>query len=253
MISSAEDMGHFLVSQLNEGQYLDTRLLTPASIAAMQVPGTDRGNHGGYGFGWVMAPVGDVPAIWHDGVNVNFHSLLLMLPETRRGAVVLMNSLGIVPYESAYREIEEGVVRLLAELEPAESTKSLGTLYLLIDLLLVATLAIALFPLLGIRRWHHWLLERQQSRTLPLIRVTLRSVWEIGFAVAFLTGIRLFIVAGLGGQSWYEVLTVFPDFVIWIWALALIMLSTGLIRMKLILRTRRTEVRDLDIPSVKSL
>lgn len=257
MISSAEDLSHFLISQLNEGQYLDARLLTPASIAAMQVPGTDRGNDGGYGFGWVIAPVGDAPAVWHDGVNVNFHSLLLMQPETRRGAVVLINSFGIVPYESAYKEIEEGVARLLAEQEPAEAGKSLGALYLMIDLLLVAILIVSLLPLLGIRKWHRWLLERQKSGNLPLIRVTLRSVWEIGFAFAFLTGIRLFIVAGLGGQSWYEVLTVFPDFVIWIWALVLIMLSTGLIRMKLILRTRRTEVRDgelvLDIPLGRSL
>lgn len=244
MISSAEDLSHFLISQLNEGQYLDTRLLTPASIAAMQVSGTERGNDGGYGFGWVISPKGEVPAVWHDGVNVNFHSLLLMQPETRRGAVVLMNSFGIVPYESAYKEIEEGVARLLAKLEPAESSQNLGTLYRTIDLILVAILAIALLPLLGIRKWHRWLLERQQSGNLPRIRVTLRSMWEIGSAVAFLTDIRLFIVAGLGGQSWYEVLTVFPDFVIWIWTLALIMLSTGLIRMKLILRTRRTEVRD---------
>jgi CubicO group peptidase (beta-lactamase class C family) len=238
MISSAEDMSHFLISQLNEGQYVDATLLSANSIADMQVASTKRGEDGGYGFGWVIAPVGDVPAVWHDGVNVNFHSLLLMQPETKRGAVVLMNSFGIVPYQDAYKEIEEGVARMLADLDPAPESTRLGIVYLMIDVLLAGLLAIVLFPLLRMRFWHRWLLVRRQENRLPLIRVSLRAAWEIGFALAFLIGIRVIIVTGLGAQSWYEVLTVFPDFVLWVWAFALTMLLTGVIRMKLILQTR---------------
>ncbi len=239
MISSVEDMSHFLVSQLNGGQYAGTNLLSVNSNAAMQVAGTRRGENGGYGFGWVIAPVGDVPAIWHDGVNVNFHSLLLMQPETKRGAVVLMNSFGIVAYEGAYKEIKEGVARMLADLEPDPESTRLGTVYLMINSLLAGLLAIVLFPLLRMRVWHHWLLVRRQENRLPLIRVSLRAAWEIGFAIAFLFGIRVVIVTGLGAQSWHEVLTVFPDFVSWIWAFALTVLLTGIIRIKLILQTRR--------------
>jgi hypothetical protein len=210
----------------------------------MQVEGTKRGENGGYGFGWVIAPVGDVPAVWHDGVNVNFHSLLLMQPETKRGAVLLMNSFGIVAYEGAYKEIEEGVVRMLADLEPAPTSTRLGTVYLMIDILLAGLLAIVLFSLLRMRFWRRWLLVQQQENRLPLIRVGLRAAWEIGFALAFLIGIRVVIVTGLGAQSWVEVLTVFPDFVLWIWVFALTVLLTGVIRMTLILQTRRVAVRD---------
>ncbi len=237
MISSVEDMSHFLLSQLNEGQYADIGLLSADSIAAMQTPGTDRSNGGGYGFGWIISPVGDVPTVWHDGVNVNFYSILLMQPETQRGAVILMNSFGIVAYESAYKEIEEGIARILAGMEPTEPYQSLGSLYSMIDALLAVILALVLFPLLRIRDWHRWLLERQQAGSLPLIRVGLRSAWEIGFALLFLTGMRVFIVTGLGAQSWYEVLTVFPDFIPWIWAIALIILFTGVVRMKFIVQT----------------
>jgi CubicO group peptidase (beta-lactamase class C family) len=98
IISSAEDMSNFLISQLNGGNYAGTNILPANRIAAMQVPGTQRGRDGGYGFGWVISPVGEVPAVWHDGANANFHSLLLMQPETRRGAVILINSFGIVAY-----------------------------------------------------------------------------------------------------------------------------------------------------------
>jgi hypothetical protein len=257
MISSAEDMSHFLISQLNDGQYADTNLLSEKSVAAMQAAGTKRSQNGGYGFGWVIAPVGDVPAVWHDGVNVNFHSLLLMQPETKRGAVVLVNSFGIVAYEGAYKEIEEGIVRMLADLKPAPESTSLGTVYLMIDSLLAGLLAIVLFPLLRMRLWHRWLLVQRQEHRLPLIRVGLRAAWEIGFALAFLIGIRVVIVPGLGAQSWYEVLTVFPDFVLWIWVFALTVLLTGVIRMTLILKTKHTVLRHSNVNSeataIKSL
>ena len=75
------------------------------------------------------------------------------------------------------------------------------------------------------------------------MRVSLRAGWEIFFAVAFLTVIRVVIVTGLGAQSWYEVLTVFPDFVLWLWLLALAVLLTGVLRMKLIVQTRRHDIK----------
>ena len=240
MISSAEDMSHFLISQLNGGRYGDTHLLAADSVASMQVPGTGRGREGGYGFGWVIAPVGDVPSVWHDGVNNSYHSLLLMQPQSGQGVVLLMNSFNIVAYESAYKEIELGVVRLMAGMDPKPTAQTLGSLYLKIDLVLGLLLILVLLPLIRIRKWHRWLMARQQAGRAPMVRVVLRAAFEIFFAAVFLIGIRLVIVAGLGAQSWMEVLAVFPDFVIWIWTVALVLFATGVIRMKLILQTRRT-------------
>ena len=240
MISSVEDMSHFLISQLNQGQYLNARLLSADGVSAMQVPGTERGSDDGYGFGWVISPVGDVPSVWHDGVNPNFHSILLMQPGTRRGMVMLVNSFGIVAYESAYKEIETGVARILAGMEPDEPSQSLGNLYLLIDALLAGLLTIVLWPLIRIQKWNHWLLERLQAGKSPMIRASLRSVWEIGFALLLLIGFRVFIINGMGAQSWYEFFAVFPDFVVWIWVFSLTILITGLLRMGLILQTRRS-------------
>jgi hypothetical protein len=127
----------------------------------------------------------------------------------------------------------------------------------MIDSVLAGLLAIVLFPLLRMRVWHRWLLVRRQENRMPLIRVSLRAAWEIGFALAFLIGLRVVIVTGLGAQSWYEVLTVFPDFVLWIWVFALIVLLTGVIRMRLILQTRQAAVHGsetvTDAPLIKSM
>jgi CubicO group peptidase (beta-lactamase class C family) len=238
MISSAEDMSHFLVAQLNEGWYAERNILSAESLAAMRTQGATRGAGGEYGFGWVISSFGDVPAVWHDGVNVNFHSLILMQPDAGWGVVVLMNSFGIVSYESAYKELEQGLARLMAGQEPGEPGQTLGSLYLIIDALLAISLVLAFLPLMRMRKWQHWLSERQRSGNLPRLRVMARSIWEIGFALIFLAGIRLFLVGGLGAQSWYEVLTVFPDFVIWIWLFALTVLLTGVLRLKFIIQTR---------------
>ena len=234
LISSAEDMSHFLISQLNGGSYAGVNILSAENVHVMQTPGTQRGKDGGYGFGWVIAPFGDVPSVWHDGVNANYHSLLLMQPETQHGAILLMNSFGIVAYESAYKEIEEGVVRMLAGLDPVESTQSVGDVYFLIDLVLAVALDIALLPLLRMKKWHSWQAQRQQVGNLPGIRAHLRVVCEIGFALVILIGIRVFIVTGLGAQSWHEFFTVFPDFVLWIWVFAFVVFSTGVIRARLV-------------------
>jgi CubicO group peptidase (beta-lactamase class C family) len=242
MISSVEDMSHFLVSQLNGGQYGDQQLLAADTVASMQMPGVSRGRDGGYGFGWVIAPFGDVPAVWHDGVNNNYHSLLLMQPQTKKGVVILMNSFNIVAYQSAYREIESGVARLLAGMDPSPTTQTLGRIYLQIDMVLFVLLAILLWPLLRIRRWYKWLMERREAGKAPMLRVLIRAVLEILFPLIFLIGIRTVVVAGLGAQSWYEVLTVFPDFVLWIWMFALILFVTGVIRMRLILQARHIPV-----------
>jgi CubicO group peptidase (beta-lactamase class C family) len=257
IISSAEDMGHFLISQLNNGQYKDVSLLSADAIAAMQVSGTERENKGGYGFGWVIAPVGGVPAVWHDGVNTNYHSLLLMQPGTHRGVIVLMNSFGIVAYESAYKEIETGIVQRLAGREPAMPAQSLGNLYIKIDALLVVILVLAVQPLARMRTWHRRLLQQVETGNPKFGRAGLRSILEIGFALVFLAGIRIVVVTGLGGQSWYEVFTVFPDFVAFIWVFALLILFTGVIRALLILHVRRMQFGQVqqipEAPAAKTL
>lgn len=244
MISSAEDMSHFLIAQLNEGRYAGTHFLSANSTITMQTPGVERGADGGYGLGWIISPIGDAPAVWHDGIGYNTYTLLLMQPETRRGVVLLSNAFGLVAYESAYRELETGIVRLLAGQEPvAESAMSLGSLYLIIDALLAGVLATALLPLLNLRGWHHRLVTFQQAGRPSLGWAAVRAGWEIGFAFIFLIGVRLIIVTGFGAQSWSEVLAAFPDFVLWIWAFALIWLFTGSARLALILRARQTKDR----------
>jgi CubicO group peptidase (beta-lactamase class C family) len=240
LMSSAEDMCHFLIAQMNEGRFGATRVLSPVGIAAMHAPGVATGALSEtYGLGWVTGSIGGVPVVHHDGGHPNARTFLFMEPESRRGAVLLMNSSGLLPDVTAFTEIKEGVARLLAGQEPAPaSSLSLPTLYLIVDAVLAALLGLALWPLLRLRRWDQRLRQNYLAGRPRLLRVGLRLGCEVGVPLLLLIGVRL-LLDGLGAQSWYQGLLGFPDFVAWIWAISLLMLLTAVLRGVLVLRALR--------------
>ena len=161
-------------------------------------------------------------------------------PQTRRGAVVMFNAFGMPAAVTAYTEVEAGVARLLVGQEPAPaSSLTLGRLYLIVDAVLAGILALALLPLLRMRRWTKRLQQRHQEGRPRLLRVGLRLVWELGLPLVLLIGARVLIVSGMGAQSWSEFLMGFPDFTMWFWAVSLVILLTGVIRLAITLRVLR--------------
>ncbi len=236
MIASAEDMAHFLIAQLNEGRFGSSTVLSPEGIAAMQAPGVSTGaGEETYGLGWETGTLGGVPAVSHVGAHADAHTLAFILPETRRGAVLLINANAWLPSFGTFQSLEEGVARLLAGEEPAvASSMRLGTLYLIVDAMLAGLFALALWPLLGMRRWYQRQQHHQPGRRQRL-RAGLRLVWEFGMPLTLLLGTRLFFHM-LGAQSWGEGQLLFPDVGVWLWAISLIMLLTGVTRLGLLIR-----------------
>ncbi|MFO7171059.1 MAG: serine hydrolase domain-containing protein [Chloroflexota bacterium] len=226
LVASAEDMAHFLIAQLNGGRYGDARVLSPEGIAAMQAPGVPIGASGdSYGLGWRTGSVGGVPALFHAGDHPNMHTFVLIEPETRRGAVLLLNSQSVIAQLTAYQELQGGVARLLAGREPVAGPLSLPALYLILDAALAGLLLLALWPTIRLRRWEERLEELRAGRRWRL-RVGLRLAWELGAPLALLAGARLLLHA-LGAQSWREGLLLFPDTGAWLWAISLVVLLTG--------------------------
>jgi hypothetical protein len=74
---------------------------------------------------------------------------------------------------------------------------------------------------------------------LRLLRVGLRLVAELGVPVVLLAGVRLVIGGQMGAQSWFEILSGVPDFGAWLWAVCLLVLLTGAIRLVLTARVLR--------------
>ena len=96
LISSAEDMAHYLIAHLNEGRYGNARLLSPASIAELH-HGVAAVNFRGtlishYGMGWYEEAHGRMRIVWHSGTVPDFASFMALLPEQKKGVVLLINA-----------------------------------------------------------------------------------------------------------------------------------------------------------------
>jgi CubicO group peptidase (beta-lactamase class C family) len=229
LISSAEDMAHYLVAQLNDGRYGETSVLSPEGIAQLHRPAArmdpDDADGAAYAMGWVVRSSGE-PTISHTGDTSNFHSDLTILPARRLGVVVLMNVNGhLAGATNAQSVIAQGIQRLLLG-RPPPAPSGFWPRYLVFDAALLLCSALATWSLPRLlsgrgRRPPHRPVSTPARAALPLL-------WEIALPVGLLIGLPF-----LSHASWPLTLLVFPDLGYWLLALCAVLLATGGLRVVL--------------------
>lgn len=153
IVSTAQDMTHWLMAQLNQGRYRGQSVLSRAGVAEMHRPGVLTGSPSrpgsGYGMGWAVGTSLGAPVVWHNGDDAYFHADVRMAPQQNLGVVVLMNvsALGS-PYDAARASIP---VAVLASLIQANTSFGLGVPALLV-LILMTQAALALRLVVVLRR-----------------------------------------------------------------------------------------------------
>ena len=158
LISSSEDMAHYMIALLNGGRYGDVQILSPAGIDELYhgvAEDIQMGvSFGKYGMGWFVDKVGQKKLIWHSGTTPNFGAFIALLPEQEKGIVMLLNANHhwMTPVLSDFGGV---LVALLAGEQP-EPIAFVG----LIPWMLRAQLLIPLFQIIGaaatlrlLRRW----------------------------------------------------------------------------------------------------
>jgi len=157
LISSAEDMAHYLIAQLNEGRYRDVQVLTPAGIAELHRPAVAANFMGApigqYALGWYNEEHGQTRMVWHSGMVPDFYTYMALLPEQQKG-VILFFSANHFMGQLTLTEVGVGVSTLLAgdQLAPIR----FGAIpWVLRGLLLIPVLQIAgvALTLRRLRRW----------------------------------------------------------------------------------------------------
>jgi CubicO group peptidase (beta-lactamase class C family) len=157
LISSVEDMAHYLIAHLNGGRYGDAQILSGAGIDELHRGGTEAREMGvsvgQYGMGWFITDIGQTKTIWHGGNVPDFSSYMGLLPAQKKGVVLLVNAdhYGLPP---VLAEVGLCLTALLAGQPPAPIQLgfipwAMRTL-LLIPLLQIAGVAATLRLL---RRW----------------------------------------------------------------------------------------------------
>jgi CubicO group peptidase (beta-lactamase class C family) len=200
LISSAEDMAHYLIAHLNGGRYGEAQILSNAGIDELHRGVADYRttdtSAGKYGMGWFVDQIDQTKVISHGGNVPDFSAYMALLPEQNKGVVLLINAdhYGL-PF--VLMEVGFSLATLLAGQSPAPI--QLGfipwamRLLVLIPLLQIAGIAATLGQL---RRWRrdpalrpsrertwgqHILLPLISNLSLAAIPVFLRARGILGY------------------------------------------------------------------------
>jgi CubicO group peptidase (beta-lactamase class C family) len=157
LISSAEDMAHYLITYLNGGRYGDVQILSGAGIAELHRPAARAMamgfEMGVYGMGWFIEETDQGTRISHNGTCPDFFAYMALLPGQNRGMVLLVNANQMM-LNFALTKVGEGAATLLAGGRPQP------TLFDSIPWALRGLLLIPLLQIVGVaatlrllRRW----------------------------------------------------------------------------------------------------
>jgi CubicO group peptidase (beta-lactamase class C family) len=90
--ATATDMANFMIAQLQDGQFGDTRILQAATARAMhQQSFSNDPRVNGFAHGFAVATLNDQQLLWHGGDIMHFHSALVLLPAHNVGLFVAHN------------------------------------------------------------------------------------------------------------------------------------------------------------------
>lgn len=101
IVSSANDMAHWLVMHLEQGRFDGRQLLQPGTVEELHRAQNLRyssddhpftGSEDGYALGWRLSRFHGSPYVAHSGGIIGFPAYMALMPEQRLGVVVLANS-----------------------------------------------------------------------------------------------------------------------------------------------------------------
>ncbi len=228
LISSAQDMTHYLIAHLSNGSYQRTSLLAGWAMCELhQASALVSATNGGlyYGMGWFIGATGGVPTIAHDGYTANFHAEMVLVPSQDWGIVILVNAYGLIAFSTALDQITQGVTSLLVGQQPPPERISFSLLYLSIDVAILLLSALHLWLLVQVFCWRKRV-EHLQQRPGVLLALTLLLVaWEIVVSLVFVLALPLLL-----DTPWPVMLLYQPDITSWLIGMMLLSASTGTTR-----------------------
>ena len=169
LISTTEDMAHYLIAQLNGGRYGNVQILSPEGIAEMHSPAVDATtmgvDMGYYGMGWFVQQTDQGVSLWHDGTGPDYYSYMALLPDQNRGLVLLFNTNEFM-INFALKFVGGGAASLLAGVQPESIPWAVVPWSLRAFLIIPVLQVLGVFlTLMAVRRW-----RKDESRRPGSIR-----------------------------------------------------------------------------------
>ncbi|MEO7454752.1 MAG: serine hydrolase domain-containing protein [Gemmatimonadaceae bacterium] len=202
MVSSAGDLAHFLIAQLQLGEYAGTRVLGADAMTRMHAGGAPSDGFS-YAFGWRDGRLAGARAVHHGGITSHFRGKMVMLPEQGWGVAVLTNASSALPWPlvpASHRLADDIAAHLVGQPLPPVSSR---------HRMFFAVVAIAMLAVLA-------------SQARALLRAWRATSGVAGRRLAWASATDLALVAGVAvlprfvGLTWPELLRGAPDVAWWL-------------------------------------
>ena len=174
-ISTAEDMGHYLIAHMNGGRYGDVQILLPQGIEELRYSTVDIDNGYKYAMGWAVDPDGNIS---HNGETPTFTSSIRI--EGDWGVFVVRN-IAANQREQRMEEIAPGILSILRGEEPVQNTVDPSYRRIMIGLAVILILQIVGNISAWRKLWRH---EPVQRSTRTGIGITIGMLIYLSLALA---------------------------------------------------------------------
>jgi len=198
VVSSAADMAHYLIAQLNGGRYAGNQLVSASGIAEMHHGANDGGGPGTYGMGWWNSAINGVAVVYHPGDSQTGHTDMILVPSAGWGVELIADASSLTTnLLPSVDSAAKGVISMLMGAAPP-FTPSPVNLYVVFDLIALA--------LVGFQLWSLTRVLRTRPQPMPtgmfwiLRHLVLPLAWRLVVAVA-VVGIVVVFASGQLGAS----------------------------------------------------
>ncbi len=191
LISSAQDIAHYLIMQLNDGRYQDKILISPTSLAQLHEPAVLAWGSATYAMGWVNDQVNDLSIKYHGGELANFSANATLIPSQRWGIVILTNVFpGLIG--DPIRKLYVGIINILQGSNPPQLKIELCNKLLVFGLPLILLAQIGLFIRSFSRKIQHRLMAHRLNWWVHIyVPAIVHSSIAIGFLVVLPIGTKV--------------------------------------------------------------
>ena len=161
LISSAEDMANYMIAQLNQGEFKGKSILSANAMNTMHHPSSFMGNDTYYAMGWEVNNEG----ISHNGWTENTYSKVVL--DGEYGISLQINSMDYFNLNE-YDAIISGINKLVHNEEPSISDSNPFMKYVIIDLILLAIVALIV--------WSAYRIFKPKNRKITTFRRILNGL-----------------------------------------------------------------------------
>jgi hypothetical protein len=234
LISSAQDMAHYVIALMNGGQYQGRSILSPEGIAFLRTRSADVP----YGNGWELAALNGRTLVNQDGATANFQASIFFDPRTREGVFITANAMNALdglssPPDSATfaaittRGMAHSVLSLTTNQPLPNQGLGIARVSLIYSLLVLALTGVLVLTFVRMPRRYRQLARRGLARWSDLAR---RGGWIAALHFAWPAAL-LYVALTL--PEWKELVWFQPDLTYWLLAVATLVTLKGGIELAL--------------------